>query len=287
MEMKDILPFLLQLPENDFTNLVYALQNMKVFKDLQSQIPKTEVPEDLPNLNIPSEYLLPALEFLFMEFLRAMGNNFEDDYKTKIFNSLTNDSGLKVSSYYDTTLTDYGQYPRAVVKCEQMSFSSQYLNDDSENGTVDFGNGSFGESNAALMNCSMRIDVIDQTYPATNILASIICNNLVANLDILRSVLGLRKIDMPSLIGAQKVRDYGNLFMATITFGCMKDVRWFDKYKEKQYKYFITRLLAKADGEGVDDEYSKILALSMCRGLPLSDSIVNSVAQRGPITDVK
>lgn len=282
-DMKDILQNILKLSDNDLSNLIYAMQNVKAVRGLQGETPETEVKEELPALDIPSEYLMPALEFLFMTFLRTMGENFQDDYKTQIFNQLTNNNNLKVSTYFDTTGGMEGQYPKAIVKCEDMSFSSEFLSDVSENAEVDFGNGSFGVGNAALMSCSFRIDVIDQTYAAANILGSIICNNLAANLDILREVLNLQQIGFPRLMGAQRVREFGDLFMASITFTCLKQVRWYDKYKEKQYKYFVSRILAHASGEDTSDIYSAILSLSMCRGLPLNDSIINSVAQRGPI----
>ena len=249
--MEDVIHLIKNLPDSDFNNLLYGLQNLKSVRDLQGQKPETEVPLGLPPINLPAEYLLPCLEYLFMMFLRELGNNFNDDYKRQVFNKLTNNNSLKVNTYFDRTTSDPGQYPRAVVKVEQMSLSPEYIGNMNEKGTVEFSGSdySFGTGNSVQASFSVRIDIIDQAYPATNTLASIVCHNLAANVDKLREVFSLQQITMPTLIGAQKVREYNDLYMATISFNCLKQVSWTDMFTEKTYSNFYHKIIANADGE--------------------------------------
>lgn len=148
------------------------------------------------------------------------------------------------------------------------------------------------------MQCSFHIDVIDQTYPATNMLGSIIVHNLAANLSTLRDVFSLQHISYPTLTGAQRIREFGDLYMASIHFTCKKQVRWYDKYTIKEYTNIVRRLTAYASGErtpeyiqylislGIDPDsvgeglYAQIIQLSACRGIPLPEAVLNSLKNR-------
>jgi hypothetical protein len=271
-EIRDLNP-------EDFDNLLCAMSNLKAIREQQAQEPDIEVSDELPCLKIPSELLLPALEFLFMAFIRELGNNMEDDYQTSLFNKLTNNNSMIVSTYYDETQAKEGQFPQIAVKCEGMSMSSQYLGDVAAGG----GSGlSFlgGEtSSGALTNFNMRFDIFSRNDTEVDILGSLITMALGANLDILRQVFNLHQITYPSYVSAQKVREYGMVFMGTINFTCLKWVNWTESIRMKTYKNVIHRIVAYASDRGAI--CAPLVQLIVDSGVPIEQTILDAIAERG------
>lgn len=229
------------LEPQELSNLINALSNLRTFK-LRSNSDK--VSPDLPALTIPFQMTPPYLEYLFIGFIKEVCKNYDSDYMYSDPKTLTNNNSLIVNSYFsDDDLKD-GQYPKVAVKCESMNFSSAGLGNMAANTQISLGGGTTYDKKNCWMQFTITFDVLSHSDSEADILATLLSTNLIASMPELRALGDLTQINYPSVMFAQKVREYDKIFLSKVQFGATKEIVWTEVISEKTYNNIIISLLA-------------------------------------------
>jgi hypothetical protein len=106
-------------------------------------------------------------------------------------------------------------------------------------------------------------------------LANIIQFYTLANEDILRSLFQINKIDSPMMTPARKIKEYDEVYLATLQLNVEKFVNWSNMFTFKTNpKNLIYRLVGK--GSQTDPDSSLNVVLNLVQDLPISKEMNES-----------
>lgn len=243
--LHQVLQSLRALELEDLNTLTIALDNIKTAKILNS-IPErqVDVETELPSLSIPAEYLPPFIENIFIMSLEELMKNYKNDYSYSDPDKLTNNLSVTIKSYYNDNEMKDGQYPKIAIKCDSMRISDSSLANLGAKGTDLGSTGQTIENRMAWLDFNFYFDVMSPFDTEVDILATKYAMHLTQAIPEIRKIAGLYHIDTPSVNYAQKIREYGDLFLARVSFGVKKEMHWQEITKDKTYKSFIIDLIA-------------------------------------------
>lgn len=215
-----------------------------------------------PSIFLKPEYTSPATEYLFISFLEEIfkAKNQPDYYQTNPDDALTNDSSIIICSKYDPTHYKSGQYPKIVVDSPNIQLSSRYISNMSANSSLGFGNyNEISQAKSVPMSIGINLLILSNNRNESNLLGNMAMCGLVVNYPVLRELGHFSFIGSPTFTGAQKVREFGDVFMSSVVFECEKMFNWKTIKTIAEYKDVVVRLKAKIKNDKKDPDIVQIV----------------------------
>lgn len=251
-----------QLP----TEALKALSNLASMEIQNRELVQTlgDLPQQLPDLKIPSYILLTFVEHLYSCFIEELFNNYDEDgdYSTDPAEVYTNSNTIKITNSFNDLDFKDGQFPKIVIQAQGSNPNNQFVGMDSPYKSQ---NNSFSDvdrdEKSSYFQVPVAINIMTGNYNEANILGNLIQMTLLENSDIIRKLFGFNYVTEPNFTGARLLKPYDKVFVSTISFVSGKYVQWANLIKQKNYKAIIYRLVAKVGKNDPDDSINHFIQI--------------------------